>query len=65
MLLLVDLALALVGRINAQVQMITIAFPLKMGLSLVMLSWTLAAFPRVFEQHASRLFSLMSSLLAR
>ena len=32
MLLLVDLALALVGRINAQVQMITIAFPLKMGL---------------------------------
>ena len=36
MLLLVDLALALVGRINAQVQMITIAFPLKMGLALLM-----------------------------
>ena len=65
MLLLVDLALALVGRINAQVQMITIAFPLKMGLSLFMLSWTLAAFPRVYEQHASRLFSLMAGLLAR
>jgi flagellar biosynthetic protein FliR len=65
MLLLADLALALVGRINAQVQMITIAFPLKMGLALFMLSWTLAAFPRVYEQHAGRIFGLMSGLLTR
>jgi flagellar biosynthetic protein FliR len=65
MLLLVDLALALVGRINAQVQMITLAVPLKMALSLFMLSWTLVAFPRVYEQHASRIFTLMAGLLAR
>jgi hypothetical protein len=30
-----------------------------------MLSWTLAAYPRVYEQHAARLFSLMAGLLAR
>lgn len=65
MLLLADLALALVGRINAQVQMITIAFPLKMGLSLFMLAWTLAAYPRVYEQHATRIFTLMSGMLAQ
>jgi flagellar biosynthetic protein FliR len=64
MLLLVDLALALVGRINAQVQMVTIAFPIKMMLALSMLSWILAAFPSVFEQHAIRLFGFMAKLLA-
>ena len=35
MLLLVDLALALVGRINAQVQMISVAFPIEDGAGLV------------------------------
>jgi flagellar biosynthetic protein FliR len=65
MLLLVDLALALVGRINAQVQMVTVAFPLKMGLALSMLAWTLVAFPRVYEQHAGHIFGLIARLMAR
>jgi flagellar biosynthetic protein FliR len=65
MLLLVDLALALVGRINAQVQMITVAFPLKMALALSMLAWTLVAFPRVYEQHASHIFGLLARLMSR
>jgi len=64
MLLLVDLTLALVGRINAQVQMITIAFPLKMVLALLMLSWTLVAYPQMYEQQAVRLLTLMSKLIA-
>lgn len=65
MLLLVDLALALVGRINAQVQLITVAFPLKMVLAMLVLSWTLVAYPRVYEQHAGRLFSVMTRLLTQ
>ena len=65
MLLLVDLALALVGRINAQVQMVTVAFPLKMGLALSMLAWTLVAFPRVYEQHAGHILGLLAKLMAR
>ena len=65
MLLIVDIALALVGRINAQVQMITVAFPLKMALALLILSWTLAAFPRVYEQHATQAFRLLARILAR
>ena len=65
MLLLVDLALALVGRINAQVQMVTMAFPLKMVLALLMLSMTLAAYPKVYEQHAGHLLGLMTRFLAQ
>jgi flagellar biosynthetic protein FliR len=65
MLLIVDIALALVGRINAQVQMITVAFPLKMALALLILSWTLAAFPRVYEQHAAQSLRLLTKILAR
>jgi flagellar biosynthetic protein FliR len=65
LLLLVDLTLALVGRINAQVQMISIAFPLKMALALGVLAWTLVAYPQVYEQHAVRLLGLMTKLLAR
>jgi flagellar biosynthetic protein FliR len=64
MLLLTDLALALVGRINAQVQLITVAFPLKMVLALSMLAMTLAAYPRLYEQHATRMLGLMTKLLA-
>lgn len=65
MLLLVDLALALVGRINAQVQFITVAFPLKMALALIVLSWTLVSYPRVYEQHAGRIFGVMTRLLTQ
>jgi flagellar biosynthetic protein FliR len=65
MLLLVDLALALVGRINAQVQMVTVAFPLKMGLALSMLAWTLVAFPRVYEHHAGQILGLLAKLMSR
>lgn len=64
MLLLVDLTLALVGRINAQAQVITVAFPLKMVLALLILSWTLAAFPRVYEQHAARILGLLARIAA-
>lgn len=63
MLLLVDLALALVGRINAHVQLITVAFPLKMVLALSMLAMTLAAYPRLCEQHAARMLALLTKLL--
>ncbi|HYI93934.1 MAG TPA: flagellar biosynthetic protein FliR [Bryobacteraceae bacterium] len=65
MLLLVDLALALVGRINAQVQMISVAFPVKMALALFILAWTLAAFPRVYEQHANGALELLARIMIR
>jgi len=49
MLMMVDLALALMGRINAQLQLLTLAFPLKMLATIVLLSWLLVIVPRVYR----------------
>ena len=48
LLALVDISLALMGRIHAQLQLLTIAFPAKMLLSLVLLALLLSTFPAVF-----------------
>ena len=42
LLLMVDVALALLGRLNAQLQLLTLAFPLKMLTALLVLSWIAA-----------------------
>src|SRR5512133_2753330 len=47
LLLLVDVALALLGRLNQQLQLLSLAFPLKMLVTLLVLAWTAAAFPRL------------------
>ena len=64
MLLLVDLTLALVGRVNAQVQLVSMAFPMKMMLALSMLAMTLTAYPQLYEQHSMKLLGLITKLLA-
>jgi len=46
---LVDLSLALFGRINAQLQLLSLAFPLKMMAGLVLLAWVASLFPRVYR----------------
>lgn len=50
LLLMVDVALALLGRLNQQLQLLSLAFPVKMLLALAVLSWTAAVFPRVAAQ---------------
>jgi flagellar biosynthetic protein FliR len=55
LLLMVDIALALLGRLNQQLQLLSLAFPLKMLTALLVLSWISAVFPRVlleFSGHA-------------
>lgn len=47
LLLMVDVALALLGRINQQLQLLSLAFPLKMLVALALLAWTAALFPRL------------------
>lgn len=54
LLLLVDIALALLGRIQAQLQLLSIAFPLKMLASLIVLASLTALFPAVFNNAAHR-----------
>jgi flagellar biosynthetic protein FliR len=54
LLLLVDIAFALFGRLHAQLQLLSLAFPAKMLVTLGMLALLSAAFPRVYEGIAAQ-----------
>ena len=65
MLLLVDLALALVGRINAQVQMVTVAFPLKMALAYLDAGVDAGGFSPCIRTARRHILGLLAKLMAR
>ncbi len=54
LLLLVDIAFALFGKLHAQLQLLSLAFPAKMLTTLGVLALLTAAFPRVYEGIAAR-----------
>lgn len=62
-LFLLDLSLGLLGRLNAQLQVISLALPLKMVASLGLLSWSVLMFPRVFGQLSGAIFEVLRRLL--
>jgi flagellar biosynthesis protein FliR len=64
LLLMVEISLALLTRLNSQLQLMQLSFPIKMLLSLTLLGWLLLIFPQVFAQSASRAMQLVYSLLA-
>ncbi len=55
-LVLIDLALALLGRINAQLQLISLAFPAKMLVSMVVLAATAGLLPVLYRDAATTAF---------
>jgi flagellar biosynthetic protein FliR len=50
LLMLVDIALALLGRLNQQLQLLMLAFPVKMLVGLLMLCWLASIFPRLMTE---------------
>ena len=62
LLVLLDITLALLSRINAQLQLISLAFPLKMLGALSALTIVAAVFPAVFERTARQTISALDSL---
>jgi flagellar biosynthetic protein FliR len=50
LLMMVDVALALLGRLNAQLQLLTLAFPVKMLVGLIMLGWLASVFPHLMKE---------------
>jgi flagellar biosynthetic protein FliR len=52
LLVMVDVALALMGRLNSQLQLLSLAFPAKMLTALLVLSWVAALFPRIMTELA-------------
>lgn len=65
LLVLVDLALALLGRINSQLQLLTLAFPIKMLAALGVLVSMAALFPAMFRAYAGSSFQTIHTLIRR
>ncbi|HSP68095.1 MAG TPA: flagellar biosynthetic protein FliR, partial [Bryobacteraceae bacterium] len=63
LLLIVDISLALLARLNSQLQLITLAFPIKMLVSLGLLAWMLLVFPKIFTQASGPVLHLVRQLL--
>ncbi|MBM3775104.1 MAG: hypothetical protein FJW37_08050 [Acidobacteria bacterium] len=52
LLVLVDLGLALLGRLNQHLQLLTLAFPVKMLAAILLLAWIAVMFPAVYRGSA-------------
>ena len=65
LLALVDLALALLGRINVQLQLLTLAFPVKMLVSMALLAAMAGILPSVYEEAAGRSLRALFALARR
>ena len=64
-LLLIDISLALLGRVNAQLQLLTIAFPVKMMVALTIIGWLVLLMPGILRNEATVSFAAARTLIAR
>jgi len=64
-LTMIDISLALLGRINAQLQLLTVAFPVKMIVGLAMLGWLALLLPALFRAGAEGLMRHAGALLGQ
>ncbi|HEY1757490.1 MAG TPA: flagellar biosynthetic protein FliR [Bryobacteraceae bacterium] len=64
LLLMVEISMALMARLNAQLHLMLLSRPIKMLLALQLFAWLLLIFPRVFEQSAGQAIQLVRNLLA-
>jgi flagellar biosynthetic protein FliR len=62
LLVLIDLSLALLGRINAQLQLLTLAFPAKMLVSMAVLAALAPVLPRLYRDMAGAAFQAVAAL---
>jgi flagellar biosynthetic protein FliR len=62
LLVMVDVALALLGRVNQQLQLISLAFPMKMLVALAVIGWTAAMAPRLMMELSGAAWSAVRRL---
>ena len=63
LLVMVDVALALMGRLNQQLQLLHLAFPAKMLTALLVLSWISILFPRVLGKFSGQALAAARQML--
>ena len=64
-LAVVDITLALLGRVHAQMQLLMLAFPMKMLAGLALLAVVAAMAPTLFRAGADRTMTVLTGLLAQ
>jgi len=63
LLFLIDLSMGLLGRLNAQLQLIALAFPAKMLAAMAALSFLVFLIPKLYQQSAAAAFSVLGKFL--
>jgi flagellar biosynthetic protein FliR len=63
LLFLIDLSVGLLGRLNSQLQLIALVFPVKIAVALAALSFLALLIPRLFQQSAGTAFRALGHLL--
>lgn len=63
LLMLLDVALALLGRLNAQLHLISLAFPAKMLMALLVLSWIAPLLPRILREFSAQAWTAAARVL--
>jgi len=65
LLVLVDLAFALLGRLHAQLQLLSLSFAVKMLVALLFLASVLSVYPDIFERSGAATFAVLGRMLDR
>jgi flagellar biosynthesis protein FliR len=63
LLAMIDIAIALLGRISPQMQVISVAFPVKMLVALLVLASVLVVAPSLYESYAHRVLGTVRTLI--
>ena len=64
-MVMIDISLALLGRVNAQLQLTVVAFPVKMLIFLTMVGWLAVLFPVLYRAQSGAAFTVIRGLIAR
>ena len=62
LLFLIDLSIGLLGRLNSQLQLVALAFPIKMVAALAALSFLILLVPKIYQQSAEVAFGALSKV---
>lgn len=63
LLFLIDLSIGLLGRVNSQLQLVALAFPIKMVAALLALSFLIVLVPKIYQQSAGVAFGALAKVL--
>jgi flagellar biosynthesis protein FliR len=64
-MVMIDISLALLGRVNAQLHLTTVAFPVKMLICLTMLGWLALLFPVLYRADSNATLQMAQRLITR